>query len=499
MTGKNFPYKTWVITGLEYLLALLTTALTTGGLFLVRENISPTIISLVYLLPVGLSTALWGLGPGVVTALTSFLALNYFFIQPYYSLAVHHTQDLLGLFVFLIISIVISQLVGRVRNSLSQAVAREHEAIRLYELSTRLVGLHDEKEISQTLAEQIMTALGARRVDVVIEGRSDMQPLHISQYDNLLAEQAGEDSPQPSPVLVPLQSARGFLGEIQVWRDPASMLESEERLLQTFASQGVLALERARLGEADRRARISEESDRFKSSLLSSVSHELRTPLATIKASVTSLRSGMIDWESESRSDLLAAIDEETDHLNQLVGNLLNMARIEAGALKPQRSWNSLSEISASALNRTRQQSQQHRLEMDIPEDLPLIPVDYLLIEQVLINLISNSVKYSPEDTTIHLQARQADDRTLEVIVSNQGPPVPPEYLEHIFDKFHRFTATDKVTGAGLGLSICKGIVEAHDGRIWAVNLPDGFAIHFSLPLSAKGFPAAARPRTLDE
>ncbi len=150
-----------------------------------------------------------------------------------------------------------------------------------------------------------------------------------------------------------MQSTRGFLGEIKVWRETSTLSLAEERLLHTFASQGVLALERVRLSQAASRARLLEESDRFKSSLLSSVSHELRTPLATIKAAVTSLRSGTVEWDTEARADLLAAVEEETDHLNQLVGNLLNMSRIEAGALKPERSWNSLAEIVSSALERT--------------------------------------------------------------------------------------------------------------------------------------------------
>jgi len=275
--------------------------------------------------------------------------------------------------------------------------------------------------------------------------------------------------------------------------------QTEERLLQTFANQSVLALERARLSQAASRARLLEESDRFKSSLLSSVSHELRTPLATIKAAVTSLRTETVLWDSEARADLLAVVEEETDHLNQLVGNLLNMSRIEAGALKPQRSWNSLAEIVSSAIDRMRKQTQKHHLEIDVSDDLPLVPVDYFQIEQVFINLISNSIKYSPEDTTVAIHARRLDGGMLQVTVSNQGPLVPAEHLERIFDKFYRVTAADRVTGAGLGLSICKGIVEAHGGRIWAENLALGFAFHFTLPLSWEGFHEGTRQELPEE
>jgi two-component system sensor histidine kinase KdpD len=383
-----------------------------------------------------------------------------------------------------------------VRKSLLESTTREHEAIHLYELITHMAGLQNEQEIVSTLAEQALIALRAARVDVLVEAQRNLPPHHVRLEDRF----------QPSPTqgekptfLVPLQSARGFMGEIQVWRGEAPLTPAEERLLRTFASQGVLALERVRLSQAASRARLLEESDRFKSSLLSSVSHELRTPLATIKAAVTSLRSETVPWDSEAREDLLAAVEEETDHLNQLVGNLLNMSRIEAGALNPQRSWNSLTEIVSSAIDRMRQQTQKHHLEVDVSEDLPPVPVDYFQIEQVFINLISNSIKYSPEGTTIDIHARRVDGEMLQVMVSNQSPPVPAEHLQRIFDKFYRVTAADRVTGAGLGLSICKGIIEAHGGRIWAQNLALGFAFYFTLPLSWKGFPLGPRQEITDE
>ncbi|HEX9090025.1 MAG TPA: ATP-binding protein, partial [Anaerolineales bacterium] len=148
---------------------------------------------------------------------------------------------------------------------------------------------------------------------------------------------------------------------------------------------------------------------------------------------------------------------------------------------------------------RTRQQIGKHQLEVEVSGDLPLVPVDYFQIEQVFINLISNSAKYSPEGTKITIQARRVDGDRLQVAVSNQGPQVPEEHLERIFDKFHRVTAADRVTGAGLGLSICKGIIEAHGGRIWAENLKQGFAFNFTLPLSAEGFPLEAGQEILNE
>jgi two-component system sensor histidine kinase KdpD len=499
MTRLNPFRRLRAVPGLEYLAAILVTGVFTLIFlpFRTAGGQDHTILSLLYLLPVVLSSVLWGLGPGALVAIASFLALNFFFVPPYYTLLVHRTQDFLVLIVFLGVSITIGQLVGRVSKSLAETTAREYEATHLYELITHLAGLQDEQEIVSALAEQTLITLRAGRVDVLVEAQGGLPARHIRLEDR---SQTGNEVDALPTYIAPLQSTRGFLGEIKVWRGESRLSPAEERLLNTFASQGVLALEKVRLSQAASRARLLEDSDKFKSSLLSSVSHELRTPLATIKAAVTSLRSGTVEWNTEARVDLLAAVEEETDHLNLLVGNLLNMSRIEAGALKPERGWNSLAEIVSTALDRTRQQAEKHKIEVDVSPDLPLVPVDYFQIEQVFINLISNSTKYSPEGTVISIRATYlTDDNVLQVVVSNQGPHVAPENLKRIFDKFYRVTAADRVTGAGLGLSICKGIIEAHGGKIWAKNLQTGFAFNFTLPLSWEGFPRGSMPELVDE
>jgi two-component system sensor histidine kinase KdpD len=352
---------------LHYIPAILSIAITTGLLYVLRDVLDTPLVALLYLLPVGASASAWGLGAGIIAALTAFLAFNYFFIEPNFTLVVHSASDLVGLFVFLIVAVAISQLVGSAR--------------------------------------------------------------------------AGQ----------------------------------------------ALAVEKARLTEISSRAQILEESDKMKSALLSSVSHELRTPLSTIKAAATSLRSGEVSWESKAREDLLEAIEDETDHLNLLVGNLLNMSRIEANALKPERQWNLLSEIVGSVIARLHHLPEEHRIVVNIPEDLPLVPVDFVQMEQVFTNLINNSFKYAPAGTTVNISAQKKGTDEIQVRVENQSPPVPEEDLERIFDKFHRITAADRITGTGLGLSICKGIVEGHGGKIWAENLRGGFAIVFTLLLSLDG------------
>lgn len=471
-------------------LSILSVALTTGVLYFLSDSLDTPIVALLYLLPVVLSTALWGLGPGITASFCAFLAFNYFFIPPYYTFVVHRTQDVLALVVFFIVAVVISQLVGRAKASLAEAHARERETTHLYELSMALAGLRTEDPIARAIAERLQEVFHAEVVEIVI------QPLAPG---TAAAYRAPADSAAPTAkpdTNIPLKTARGRLGEIRLWRNESPLSPAEERLLHTFASQSALALERALLAQVETRAKVLEESDRLKSALLSSVSHELRTPLATIKAASTSLRSGEVAWESQAREDLIVAIDEEADHLNRLVGNLLDMSRIESGALKPQRQWNILAEIVGGVIARMRRAAEQHRLDINVPEDLPLVPVDYVLIEQVFTNLLSNSLKYAPVNTTIRISAQvlEKDEQSLLVRISNQGPSVPEEHLDRIFDKFYRVTAADRVTGTGLGLSICKGIIEAHGGRIWAENLPDGFAFNFTLLLTWGGMRAPAVP-----
>lgn len=472
----------------RYLLAFLLIAGVTA-LFLVLRDVplDTTLVALLYLIPLGIITAYSGLGTGIASAFLVFLTFNYFFLQPYYTFIVHRPADVVILVVFLIDAVVISQLVGRAQSGLAAATAREREATRLYELSTALTGMHDDQAIARILAGQIHVVMESEQVE-----------LHLSGAHSFVYRLPETAVPDRLPELtIPIQAARGTLGQIRLWRSTPAILPGEERLLRTFASQGALALERAWLAEAESRARVLEESDQLKSAILSSVSHELRTPLSTIKAAASSLRGREVGWDSPARAELIAAIDDEADHLNMLVGNLLDMSRLESGALKPRRDWNILSEIIGGVLSRMKRQAKDHQIKLDMPEDLPLIPADYVQIEQVFTNLISNSLKYAPADTVVCIRARQ-ETGMIHVQVTNQGPHVPPGDLERIFDKFYRITAADRVAGTGLGLSICKGIVEAHGGHIWAENLPDGLAFNFTLPLSWDGVNPPQLPMDLE-
>jgi two-component system sensor histidine kinase KdpD len=471
MQNSSFLSSLW-----KYLLAFVLIASITAILFVWRDALETTLVALLYLIPLGMITAQFGLGPGITSAVITFFTFNYFFIEPHYTFTVHQPADAVILIVFLIVAVVISQLVGRAQAGLSAATAREHEATQLYELSTALAGLPNDHAIAQILAKQVHAVAKGEYVE-----------LNITGTRSFIYQLPGVARPTRLPeLIIPIEAARGMLGEIRLWRAEPPISPREQRLFQTFASQSALALERAWLAQAESRAQVLEESDRLKSAILSSVSHELRTPLSTIKAAASSLRSKDVSWDSPARVELVAAIDDEADHLNMLVGNLLDMSRIESGALKPKREWNILPEIIEGVLARMKNLAAEHRIEVDVPESLPLVPVDYVQMEQVFTNLVSNSLKYAPPSSVVCIRARQEED-WVHVQVRNQGPHIPLDDLERIFDKFYRTTDAERVTGTGLGLSICKGIIEAHSGRIWAENVHGGLAFNFTIPLSWDG------------
>lgn len=464
---------------MRHLAAFLCIALTTLILRPFHPFFEIQVIALIFLLPVMISTVLWGLTPGVLAGVLAFLTFNYYFIQPYYTLQVHKSQDLITLIIFLIVAVVMSQLIGQAREGVRLARIREWEATRMYELISALASLQDTISIAQALADHTLETFNFEHVEVLIGTGSENPPLTASAHDT--------EKPAAPPILsIPLKTARGNEGEIQLWRQQAELSSEESRLLEAYSSQGALSLERIRLMKSENKARVLEESDQLKSSLLNSVSHELRSPLAAIKASVSFLRGGTLEWNTPACQDLLATIEEETDQLNLLVGNLLDMSRIESGALKPQKRWNSIEEIALSVVSKMRQQLQNHQLKVEFPEDLPLVPTDFVMIGQVFTNLISNSIKYAPAGTTIEVKGAN-ENGFMHVQVTNQGPSVPAEHLERIFDKFYRITEADRVTGTGLGLSICKGIIESHGGKIWAENQPGLFVFHFILPLTLNG------------
>ena len=458
-----------------YFLAFLLASATTLILYSLRQSLGSPVIALLYLLPVVLSAALWGRWAAVTTALYAFFGFNYFFIQPLHTFTVHQPQDLLALIVFLLVAIVISQSISQARSGLEAANARERELTHLYDLTTSLMSLRDLPTIQRTIAAKTLETFRAEWVEVELHSRTADGPETLR-----LPAASPPRTPDHREILLAASDRRG---EIRLWR-ATPLTHTEERLLRTFASQGALALERAHLVLTETRTKVLEESDKLKSALLSSVSHELRTPLATIKAAATSLQSESVDWNLDARRDLLAAIDEETDHLNRLVGNLLDMSRIEAGVLRIHPEPARLAPVVEQALTQLQPKLAGREVQVDLPDALPDVMIDAGRIQQVLANLIDNAAKYSPAGLPILISAT-AQAAGVTVGVHDQGPGISSEHAQKIFDRFYRIddARIRNTGGIGLGLAISRALVEAHVGRLWLDSVPgQGSTFYFSVP-----------------
>jgi two-component system sensor histidine kinase KdpD len=304
--------------------------------------------------------------------------------------------------------------------------------------------------------------------------------------------------PSSRGLFLPLKGSRGRVGVLAVYPSTETRLSDpdERQLLDTFAGLIGSALERTQLADEARRARLRAETEQLRNSLLSSVSHDLRTPLAVVTGATSSLLDEHGPRDEQARRELLQTAHEEALRLNRLVRNLLDMTRLEAGALKVHKELQPVEEVVGAALDRMEDRLRGRDVHTSIPDDLPLVPFDPALIEQVLINLLENATKYTPAESPIDIGARGQDDSVL-VEVADRGPGVSEQDAERVFDKFYR-AREGEGGGVGLGLTICRGIVSAHGGRIWVEPRPGGGAsFRFTLPLdrtaSVKSLPAAVQ------
>jgi two-component system sensor histidine kinase KdpD len=477
----------------DFLLTIGAVALTTAVLSLVRSQLSAQVIALLYLLPVMLSATRWGLLPALTASLTSFFAFNYFFLTPAYTLAVSDPEELLALVVFLLVAVLLSQAVAAANLHAVQAEFREREATTLYALTRALEAQSDWKETLASISAIISTAFGLAGCQILTLPEDDFK---TGGADNPAWKNAGNKpagsgaGPVFRHVDIPLAAHQAPIGTLRLLVRPedAPPGPTTMRLLTTFAAQVGLYLERARLAREAGRAQLLEESDRLKSALLSSVSHDLRTPLSAIKASATVLFKEGPALDPSTRQELLSAINEETDRLNRLVGDLLDQSRIEAGALHLKRDWCDMDELIRAVARR-----HGVRVQFHWPPDLPFVLADYVQIDRVVSNLLENAIRFAPSQSSIDIEVR-TDSREMTVAVTNPGPAIPRRLHPHLFDKFYRISEDRSPSmGTGLGLSICKGIVEAHGGRIWVespVTGDSGTRFVFTLPMvesSAEG------------
>jgi two-component system sensor histidine kinase KdpD len=466
--------------GLRYVAAVGMALAITGVLLLVDVALAPATVAMVYLLGVLVIATAAGIGPGALTSGLCFVCFNFFFVEPRYTLHVESQQNVVHLATFLAVAVIASSLAARARAAAGQAQRQATELNALYQLSQAISAEVDLEQILPAIAATTRELLGVPLCAILVANQAGQ-----------LAEraQAGQPAPSHKLIQVPIRDGASVLGILRV-AEPApgaGLSAAQLQLLQTLAAQTRLAIDRARLVEQTAHNQALGESDRLKSALLAAVSHDLRTPLAIVKGAATTLLAEGVSWDASTQRALAQTIDGEIDHLNQVVGNLLDMSRIDAGSLPAERDWHDLAELIGSALGRIEPRMAGRGLRLDLAPDLPLVYVNPVLIGQVLVNLLENALRHTPPGTPIEVAARGEDgpggQRAVLVRVSDAGPGIPAGELPQIFEKFYRGAGSG---GAGLGLAICRGLVEAHGGRIWAENRPEGGAsFAFTLPLAS--------------
>ncbi len=466
--------------GMRYAAAVGMTLAITGVLLLVDVALATATVAMVYLLGVLVIATAAGIGPGVLTSALCFVAFNFFFVEPRYTLHVESQQNVVHLATFLAVAVIASSLAARARAAAGQAQRQAAELNALYQLSQAISAEVDLDQILPSIASTTCELLGVPLCAILVANEAGQLTERA---------QAGQPTPSHKLIQVPIRAGASVLGILRV-AEPApgvGLSAAQFQLLQTLSAQTRLAIDRARLVEQAAHTQALGESDRLKSALLAAVSHDLRTPLAIVKGAATTLLAEGLIWDAGTQRALAQTIDGEVDHLNQVVGNLLDMSRIDSGNLPAERDWHDLAELIGSALDRLEPRMAGRPLRLDLAPDLPLAPVNPLLIGQVLVNLLENALRHTPPGTPIAVAAQCEDgpggQRSVLVRVSDAGPGIPAGELPQIFEKFYRGAGSG---GAGLGLAICQGLVEAHGGRIWAENRPEGGAsFAFTLPLGS--------------
>ena len=509
--GKNteeiFPY--------VYSL-LMVAAITLVG-FVIRDEIEPGNIALLYQLPVVLSAYWWGRWPAYFTGVFSVLAFDYLFVPPFYTFSVDDMRYLWSFFTFLIVAFVIGGRTELLRREAVAAKLREKNTQALFEFSREIAAVIDLDTIVRQLAKRVADALG-RRIMVMLpdeKGRLSVyadfrpvegdchtlrQPIADSAeaavaawaYEHRrIAGRSTETLSGADNLYIPLATRESVVGLLGVKVVEKLITPEQQKLMEAWAALAAIAIERVRLTEKAREATLVLESDRLRTALLNSISHELRTPLASIMGSASTLLESDSLYSADERHELLESITDGSKRMNLILSNLLDTARIESGMMKLKYDWCDIEDVIGTALQHLSEQVENRRLEINIREGIPLLQGDCVLLGQVVLNLVDNALKYSPADSSIEIQA-SATNEELTVSVADHGIGIPATDMEKIFDKFYRVQhGESSIPGTGLGLSICKSIVEAHGGKIWASNRSEGGAvISFNLPLTKTADPS---------
>lgn len=504
----------------QYAKGMLAVAGCTALAWLMHSSFAPANLIMVYLLGVVIVAARLGRGPSILATILSVATFDFFFVRPYFTFAVSDAEYLVTFGVMLAVGLVISTLTVRLRLQADYARSREQRIAALYAMSREFARTRDLSKvvratvhnIHQTFDSQVVLLLpstvgrlqpwgdvtgwwsGGVSDQIVFAPDTHDQGVAQWVYDHGQIAGMGTDTLAGARALyLPLVAAGGTIGVLGVRAaQPRRLLVPEQlQLLETFASQAALALERVALSEEAQRAQVQAETEQMRSALLSSVSHDLRTPLAVITGATSSLAEGAATLDLAVRVELAQTAYDEARRLNRLVGNLLDMTKLEAGALQVRKEWQPLEEVIGAALTRLDDRLRGRAVTTVLPPADQLVPLDSVLIEQVLINLLENAIKYTPPGSPIEISATTAG-KIVTVTVADRGPGIPAGDEQRIFDKFYRAGTIDGGGGVGLGLTICRGIIEAHGGKIWAENRPGGGAA-FHCTLLLEGTPPPTR------
>ncbi len=494
-----------------YLLTTGIVAVALGvGLF-IQQFLSVASISLVFLTAILVSAIRFGLVPSLYACLLSVLTYNFFFLPPIYTFTIADPENVVTLIFFLIVAVIASNLAGRTREQVITARSRVRTTEELFAFSRKLAGIGTLDDLLWATVYQIALMLKVRVVLLLPAGdgiavragyppedeldEADLAAARWTWEHNRPAGRGADTLPGAKRLFLPFRTGRGPVGVLGIDRDaPGPLLTPDgRRLLDALADQAAIAIERTTLAEDIDRARVVAETERLRAALLTSISHDLRTPLASIIGALTSLKNYGSAYDAPAREELMTTIQAEAERLNRFIGNLLDMTRLESGAIEIKPEMADIGEIIGTALQRAGKILMNHRVEVDIAPDLPLVRLDYLLLEQTLFNLLDNAAKYAPAGSLVAIRARREPTAvTIEVV--DEGPGMPSGDLARIFDKFYRVHAQDRQrAGTGLGLAIGRGFVEALGGTITAANRGDRTGAVFTIRLPAESETAVER------
>lgn len=485
--------------------------LATGLAFLMYPYFDLSNLIMVYLLGVLVTAMQCGRGPAILNSLLSVLAFDFCFVPPRWTFTVEETKYFVTFAVMFLVAVVISHLTSLIRRQAEVARSQERQTAAMLALSRQLASTRGVEKILQAAVQNISEIFQCQVAALLPDDKGKVRPaagdpsavfhrdflkeLGVAQWAYEAGKMAGwgTQTQADSPILyVPLPAASGTLGVLALRpKDPESenWLLPEQlrlRLLESLAKQVALALEVERLEKAALEAQTAMENERLRTSLLSSVTHDLQTPLAAIVGSASSLLGLPGQLSDQVAQEMLANIYGEAERLSRLINNLLNMAKLESGALQLHLELQPLEEVVGAALNHLEKQLADRPLTTALPADLPMVPLDAALAEHIFINLLENALKYTQPGSPLAITAARKGEE-IEVEVADAGPGFPPGDLDQIFEMFNRGARDPEKPGYGLGLAICRAIVKAHGGRIWALNLEaGGAAVRFTLPLQVE-------------